>query len=298
MKSIMIASSVCLAMLTATGVTAPRSGKARMHQPHSAKTSAITEIRITEIAQPDIRSQEDGSPLSGQTWTLWPNRMNRYWVEDWHSQDAVLKKDANFTVESAKLDPKDFARLSKLIQTSRLFNLSAPKKYWGAVRQISIVRSGKRQTVLAPYDALSPVQAAGESVAALLGNLANKAEWKNPAGLNVDTGIDAQFVPFATGLPYEESMAFDTPIFSVLNAGGKEATTVRYNPNMVPGFSRQVLAPGTYRLVFKKLNTDKAQPNRAEAKGYHWIAVPSTVQIKDGQFTQVNIKLAKLPVAP
>jgi hypothetical protein len=277
------------------GSGGPRRAESRQAEGGQAEGARPAGITVVEVYQ-DYGGFGGRHAGGGQGWTLRSNGTVNHTVTltPAESQDAGV---THIPEVSGAFNKGDFAELLRYLQASRLLDLKAPptRDEIGGSLRISVVRGGKRKSILIPDSAPpSAASAAGWVTLTLVRGITAETDWKDPAGNPVSTGLHGNFIRTAEGLTEKESYRLDTPVFLVRNAAGKEVGTLQMSSES--GYFRLVLPPGAYQLALKSPGGE--DPSRLPPKGYAWRAVPSTVQVRAGSMTPVTIGLEKTPAAP
>jgi hypothetical protein len=247
----------------------------------------------------DPRQHNDDSGRIGDVWTLWPDRVNIFEVENWK---GVTKHDARFPVRAGALPPGEFQALARYIQSSRLLDTEAPQgaklnkliDHPNSLLQISVVRGGKRKsvTVLDISESSSAASLGAWAVNRLVQAITKSIEWDQVVGGRVDTGLEATYDPTFLVTDDAGNTIPSLPAFALLDASGEEVVFIEQNPDLnggTLGHTRHFLLPGTYRVALKKADaTDAVQSSPPPSKTNDWVAVPTTIVVRPGRFSQVK----------
>jgi hypothetical protein len=282
MKTIALAGGLSiLVLLGSSAWGAPRRGKVKPRaKPAAAKVAPVTEISVAENSATDIRGFG--------TATRWTLKSNGTVVRSGNYEGQHMGDPGQPYRHQGTFDPGDFRSLALHITASKLLDLKVAKPGdMEGTSEYSVVRGGKRRTVVVPNSV--PNAKVWTTMKVVRGILAD-VEWKNDAGLAIDTGVNVSFE-----VPKEEQapgFSLDSlPNFSVRNANGKEVAVAAVDG---PSFGiHEPLPPGTYRIVPRHPTVN--EPN---AQGFAWRASQDSFQIYEGSFTYLTIAMQKVPAAP
>jgi hypothetical protein len=180
------------------------------------------------------------------------------------------------------IDPEDFAGFHKYLQYSRLLDLKVPPdpNDMGAFMRVSLTRSGKTKSILIPASAPeSAATVAGWVIGKIVRSITAGTDWKNDAGLSVNTGFGGKFVWSLDGLSAEEANRVHGAIFTVRDDKGKEVGHVSQSNEY--GTYRLIVPPGTYHVALDE--------SKIYAAGYIWRTAPATIVVSEGKITEVDI---------
>jgi len=275
----------------------------------------IDEIRV---------STSDGG--SSEVWTLRSN--DTAYHKKIYSADERANGARDITDAVATLQEGSFTQMLDYLQWTRLFALKVPRaNATGGGVTISLKRNGKAKSITIPNSVapLSTADTASWTTLKMVRALTAEAKWRTAAQIKAGTGIAAffQIDDVLTGEDAITAKAFPLPIYSVLNAAGKEVAVLRKNSASEraaffltsPQFGIDwvmdwvtekdvdaflTLSPGAYRLAFKKLDVAAGDP--PPAAGFAWRVIylddkNKVVPVKTGQFNYTVIRLENKPTA-
>lgn len=267
-------------------------------------------------------STDDGGHGGGygggsQSWTLRSNDTATH-SQTFSAADTVGGGAQDYT-EVGIMQRGSFDRMLMYLQWTRLLDMKLPKPDPNAEVSgytVTLVRSGKTKSLRLAGDTLA-INAAASTTSALIAGLTKDVVWKTDAQFKAATGMAVSYYFDATmdKTDAEAAKDFPRPLYSVRDAAGKEVAVLRPQTDTEraaflsppPIYSAPAdytedknvssfftIAPGTYRLAFKNLES----PAPANMKDFAWNALEyyesgGDFVVKPGEFCVVSIRLEK-----